>query len=87
MKSQIEQIELAFKDAKNANRFGADDDELLQERISSRIIYYFINNVLIQSTANIDNYLSADGASIFERDGCRVSKILIDFSVEGKKTM
>ncbi|CVK21330.1 deoxyguanosinetriphosphate triphosphohydrolase family protein [Sporomusa sphaeroides] len=84
LKTQIEQIEEGFIEAKKSNHFGADDDELLQERISSRIIYYFINDVLTQSNTNIDSYLLADGKSKFEKNGHKVDKLLIEFSLKGK---
>lgn len=85
LKTQIEQIEDAFKEAKNCNHFSADDDELLQERISSRIIHFFINDVLAQSSANIESYLSAGGASRFINNGHKVDKSLIEFSSKGKR--
>ena len=85
LKEQIDQIELAFDKAKKANRFGADDDELLQERISSRVIHFFIGDVLAQSPININSYLWANGASTFEKQEHKVSDVLIDFSSKGKK--
>lgn len=85
LKNQIDQIEKDFEDAKASNRFGADDDELLQERISSKIIHFFITDVVSQSTENIRNYLRTDGKSKFESDGHKVSEILIDFSAKGKR--
>lgn len=84
LKTQIEHIENAFIEAKKSNHFSADDDELLQEGISSRIIHYFINDVLTQSNTNIGNYLLADGKSKFEKNGHKVDKLLIDFSPKGK---
>lgn len=84
LKTQIEQIEEAFSEAKKSNHFSADDDELLQEGISSRIIHYFINDVLTQSNTNIDSYLLADGKSKFEKNGHKVDKLLIEFSPKGK---
>ncbi|MBP1682642.1 MAG: dgt, partial [Ignavibacteriaceae bacterium] len=78
-------IEEVFNDAKKSNRFGADDAELLQDRISSRIIHFFINDVLTQSTEKIGNYLSVDGASRFEKNEHTVNESLIEFSLKGKK--
>jgi len=85
LKTQIEQIEKDFKEAKKSNHFGADDDELLQERISSRIIHFFINDVLTQSTEKINSYLAASGASRFEENRHKVNELLIEFSLKGKK--
>jgi len=85
LKMQIEHIEEVFNDAKKSNRFGADDAELLQDRISSRIIHFFINDVLTQSTEKIGNYLSVDGASRFEKNEHTVNESLIEFSLKGKK--
>jgi len=85
LKTQIEQIEEAFREANKTNHFGADDDELLQERISSRIIHFFINDVLAQSNTNICNYLSVDGKSRFEKNRYKVDKVLIELSDQGKK--
>ncbi len=85
LKDQINLIEKSFKEAKKSKRFGADDEELLQERISSRVISFFISDVLTQSITNIDNFLTADGVQRFKREGYKVSEMLIDFSPEGKK--
>ena len=85
LKDQIEQIEEDFKKAKKFNHFGADDNELFQERISSRIIHFFINDVLTQSTESIKKYLSNDGASRFKKNGYKIDELLIEFSLKGKK--
>ncbi len=85
LKDQIEQIEKDFEEAKEFNHFGADDDELLQERISSKIIHYFISDVLTQSTERINSYLLTNGASKFEEKRHKVDELIIEFSLKGKK--
>ncbi|WP_353106813.1 deoxyguanosinetriphosphate triphosphohydrolase family protein [Acetoanaerobium noterae] len=85
LKTQIEEIETSFNDAKKSNHFAADYDELLRERISSSIIHFFINDVLNQSKSKIDKYISNDGETKFKNNGYMFTEIIIDFSPEGKR--
>jgi predicted deoxyguanosinetriphosphate triphosphohydrolase len=85
LKIQIEQIEESFEAVKKFNYFGADDNELLQERVSASIIHFFINDVLSESAEKINEYLLDDGLAIFKQNEYQVGNLLIEFSPNGKK--
>ncbi len=85
LKIQIEQIEESFEEVKEFNYFGADDNELLQERVSASIIHFFINDVLSESAKKINEYLVADGLAIFKENEYQVDELIVEFSPNGKK--
>lgn len=85
LNTEIEEIETAFEAAKKSNRFGADDDELLQERISSRIIHFFIKDVVIKTKENIENFMGDGGKERFDQNNHCISVPLVDFSADGKQ--
>lgn len=85
LKIQIEQIEESFEAVKKINYFGADDNELLQERVSASIIHFFINDVLSESAEKIKEYLLDGGLAIFKQNEYQVGNLLIEFSPNGKK--
>ena len=85
LKIQIEQIEESFEEVKKFNYFGADDNELLQERVSASIIHFFINDVLSESAKKINEYLVADGLAIFKENEYQVDELIVEFSPNGKK--
>lgn len=84
LKVEIEEIENEFKNVKHQN-FVKVDDEVLQERISSKIINYFIKDVLKQSRDNIKDYISKGKVANFDANGHRIEEQLICFTEEGKR--
>lgn len=85
LKEQIEQIENSFAKAVNSNRLFAHEKELLHGRISSKIINFFIVDVLKQSNINIDLYVKNSGIEKFKNDDNRVSESIINFSESGQR--
>lgn len=85
LKEEIEQIEDSFKKAKRLHKFYADKNELLQGRISSQIIHFFISDVVKNSTANIEKYIREGGIEKFETNGHKISETLISFSPNGSR--
>ncbi len=81
VKNLEEKIEALTKDANNSNnlhRKFSDENELMNSRIVSTIISYFINDVITSSGKRIDDYSVED----FKNNGFTVDEKLIDFSEE-----
>ncbi len=78
LEEKIEALTNEMSNANNLYRKFSDENALMNSRIVSTIIAYFINDVIAASKEKIDNY-STDK---FKNNGFAVDKKLIDFSKE-----
>lgn len=81
LEEKIEALTNEMRNAHNLHRKFLDGNELMNSRIVSTIIAYFINDVIVVSKERMRNY-SADS---FRDNGFTVDEKLIDFSEEALK--
>ncbi len=85
LKTEVTNLECEFEKVKARNRCITNEEELLYSRISSRIIHFFIEDVIRNSKKCIEDYLIKDGTEFSgEENDHKVIKKLVDFSQEGK---
>ena len=85
LKSEIEKIKTRMHDAESHNRCFISTDELLASRISSRVINYFIDDVVKHYFSVIDsNTEKINSAKEYFRNYNRVNCQIIDFSEDGQ---
>jgi deoxyguanosinetriphosphate triphosphohydrolase, putative len=85
LRAEIEKIEESFKEAERSHKVYADKDELLQGRISSQIIHFFISDVVENSTANMKAYILEGNIGNFNANNHTLSETLIGLSPNGSR--
>ena len=79
--SIIDQVESELFEVENNNRRFSDEASVRNNLIVSKIMEYFINDIITTSSQNIDSYINSD-LSDFESHEHRVNKRLICLSDE-----
>lgn len=72
----------AVDEKEKQNRFYSDKQALIRTQISSRIVSFFIQDVVAASRAKMDEY----DKQLFAKDGYKVNEQVICFSSNGKKS-